>query len=159
LKKMSIDQAQANLNLTRLAVLRRLGFDAECQAILDASPEMLDVAKCQAIIEKAELPVELRPLIFYSGFAYMKLRANPTEMRSQAATYHLGAQARVLADEVPDSLSDAFTSDVIHWVEDNKSFEFHCKCNKKFQSTSLRCPVCAASIVQFTVRAKTPGAP
>jgi hypothetical protein len=159
LKKLSIERAQSNLNLTRLAVLRRVGAEAECAAILEASPDMLDVAKCQATLEKAELPNELRPLIFYAGFAFSKLRANPTDAHSQAATYHLGAQARVLADETPDSLSVAFTDDVIHWVEENKNFEFQCKCNKKFQSTVLRCPVCASSIVQFTVRPKVPGSP
>ena len=105
------------------------------------------------------LTKELRPLIFYAGFAHMKLRANPTDMRSQATTYHLGAQARLLADETQDSLPRIFTDDVIRWVEENKNFEFQCKCNKKFQPTSLRCPVCSSSIVQFNVSAKAPGSP
>ena len=116
---------------------------------------MLDLTKCREALDRAQLPAELRPLIFYAGFTHKKLRAAPTDFRSQAITYKLGAQALVLAADSPNSLPTQCSEDVVRWVETNPNFEFQCDCKKNFQSSALRCAECAKSIVDYKVVPKT----
>jgi hypothetical protein len=154
LRRLDIRQAQANLDLTRLAILRRLGFDSECAGFLDASADLLDIVKCQAAIDQAELPNELRPWVFYAGFAYLRARSNPAESREQDLAYKLGAKARVLANSNPGSFPDAQRDEIVNWVKDHPKFVFLCPANHEYQSNLLACEQCGESITSAQLRSR-----
>ncbi len=156
LKKMPIDTTQLNLDLTRLALLRRLGLEVECSAILRQSPDMLDVGKCTGTLKRAELSAELWPLVFFACFVHNPVGQLPTDFKNQAITYKFGAQALVLAAESPKALPAECRSEIIRWVEENPNFEFQCDCKKNFQATSLGCAECGKSIVDYKPVSKKP---
>lgn len=147
LKEVDLARAQLELNLTRIAILRRLGFDAGCAELLEANPEMLEVASCQKLINQAVLPPELTPLIFYAGFAFRITKPQPDE-RSQLTTYLLGAKARMQGQASKGSLPAEMNDEVVRWVRENKEFEFRCDCNQPFQPALTSCEHCGFNILQ-----------
>jgi hypothetical protein len=144
LKKIDVARVDVQLKLVRLATLTRLGFDVECAAMVEGTEALRAIASCTALLEQAELPAQLWPWVFYSGFKYLAPRG--TDLRTLQSAYFMGAKARMLAADVNDvALADAMLQ-VRDWAQSQKNYEFHCGCNVPFLPDVLRCGICGKSI-------------
>lgn len=141
---VTVETAQDKLDLLRLIALARLGFASSYERDLDNWPQLVSVEGCAEILQRTRLERELVPWVHYTLFRYLKTR-------NDRDAYQFGANARLAAADVGNSLPPERLNEIVEWVRQTATrVEFCCqKCRKPFLFDKLRCQDDGTPITSF----------
>lgn len=133
LEALGAQNALVYMNLCYLAVHSELNFQDRIEEILAGMSELTDLARCEAVMDRVDLPADLRPWIYRAVFEHQKRRDEPN-------AYRFAIRARETGKDVP-AFGQDLCDRIAYWITDESSYRFVSPANQPFDPALEGCTV------------------
>lgn len=146
---LGAEGAASDLNFCLLSIYARLGFEDRLSDILSGNPDLIDLERCEVLMEGACVAPEVRPWVRWLVFRYLRTKDEPRAYKFAVKTLFGGGA---------NSVGEAVEKDVREWITTGSSYEYTCPSCKAIANPTIS--VCVqdslTALIDFVATRKEP---